>query len=283
MELNNIVFCGFGKLGKYCLDELSANGYVIDYILTHKELEDESVDTFALKNNILYSYKDARKNLNEVVDIINSLKPKYLISVNYRYILPKDVFTIPEFAINIHGSLLPKYRGRTPHVWSIINGEKISGITCHIIEESVDTGDIIEQCIVDIEKYETGYSLITKFHTLYPSLLIFSLKKLEKGAVLIKQNGDDASYYGKRTPDMGYIDFNKNYKDVINFVRAQAEPYPGAYYYLVDGRKIIINNLTVNEIRDFKESIGIIIMIENSYYVKCRDAYLELENFRIID
>lgn len=280
--MTNIVFCGFGKLGKDCLQELYTNGYRIDYILTHKELKKESVDTFAIQNSISYSYKDARKNLKEFFKTIKNLKPKYLISVNYRYILPKDIFQIAKYAINIHGSLLPKYRGRTPHVWSIINGEKVSGITCHIIEESVDTGDIITQKSIDIEQDDTGYSLLKKFQLLYPSLLIDSLNCLEAGKTLRKQNEEEASYYGKRISDMGYIDFYKDSTDVINFVRAQAEPYPGAYYYLVDGRKIIINKLTVDKSIDFTASIGIIKNIGDSYYVKCKDANLKIQEYRII-
>jgi len=282
-KISNIVFCGFGKLGKNCLGKLTAHGYRIDYILTHKELEEDSVDTFAIINNIPYSYKDARKNLDEISNIIKKIEPRFLICVNYRYILPKNVFAVPKYAINIHGSLLPKYRGRTPHVWSIINGEKMSGITSHIVEESVDTGDIILQKSIDIDCDDTGFTLLNKYQLEYPSLLCDSLIYLEEAKPLRMQREEDASYYGKRIPDMGYIDFYKNSIDVINFVRAQAEPYPGAYYYLVDGRKIIINKLTVDEKIDFNGPVGIIKKIGDSYYGKCKDANLKIENFRILD
>jgi methionyl-tRNA formyltransferase len=280
--MKNIVFCGFGKLGKECLEALSASGFRIEFILTHKELESESVDTFAESNGISYSYKDARKNLDEITNLIKTIKPRYLISVNYRYILPRGIFQIPKYAINIHGSLLPKYRGRTPHVWSIINGEKVSGITSHIIEEGVDTGDIIEQQKIDIGIEETGYSLLKKYQELYPSMLIESLKSLAEGKELVKQDEETASYFGKRTPDMGYIDFYKESVDVINFIRAQAEPYPGAYYYLIDGRKIIINKLIVDNSIDLTASIGVINRVSESYYVKCKDANLKLLDYRII-
>lgn len=280
--MKKVIFCGFGKLGKDCLQALSDNGYTVDYILTHQELKEDSVDTYAIKNNIPYSYKDVRKNLEELCNTIERIQPTYLTSVNYRYILPKEFYKIAKYAINIHGSLLPKYRGRTPHVWSIINGETVSGITAHIIEETVDTGDIIEQKSIDIEEDDTGYSLLEKYQRLYPELLKESLISIETEKTLTKQNNEEASYYGKRTPDMGYIDFYKKSADVINFVRAQAEPYPGAYYHLVDGRKIIINKIVIDKSIDLATPIGTIKHVSNSYYVKCEDNNLKIVDYRII-
>lgn len=279
--MREVVFCGFGELGRNSLEKLIESKYPVKFILTHKELREMSVDTYAINNNIPFSYDDARKNDNIIYDTIMKIQPYYLVSVNYHYIIPKNIFDIPKYAINIHGSLLPKYRGRTPHVWSIINGEKISGITSHIIEETVDAGDIIEQREVTIDENDTGYSLLKKYDSIYPSLLIDSLTSLENGLPLMKQNRDEASFYGKRTPDMGYIDFHRSSKDVINFIRAQANPYPGAYSYLLDGSKIIIHKALVDETVTFNASIGVFRIIEGSYYVKCVDAYLKLLDFKI--
>lgn len=280
--MKKVIFCGFGKLGKDCMKAILEKGYQIKYVMTHRENEVNSVDTFAQSEGIEYSYVDARKNLRDLTEQIKSISPDFLISVNYRYIIPKEIFTLADFALNIHGSLLPKYRGRTPHVWSIINGETESGITCHLIEESVDTGNIISQKVIPIEPEDTGYSLLKKFESEYPTLLIDSIEKLINGSDLTKQDDKFASYYGKRTPDMGYIDFRKKASEVINFVRAQAEPYPGAYYYLLDGRKIIINRIAIHEIDDFNTEIGVIIEMDNRYYVRCEDHTLRIEDYRII-
>ncbi|MFY2158382.1 methionyl-tRNA formyltransferase [Cytobacillus firmus] len=278
----SILFCGFGKLGKDCVQRLIAEGYTISFILTHKELDSNSVDTFAKEQNIKFSYKDARKYMDVIKEEIADLNFEYLISVNYRYIIPKEIFEMPNYAINIHGSLLPKYRGRTPHVWSIINGEEFSGITSHIIEESVDTGDIIEQIPVRINRDETGYSLLKKFEELYPELLINSLKKLADNKPLIKQNEQDSSFFGKRTPDMGYIDFFKDANEVINFVRAQANPYPGAYYFLKDGKKIVINRIIVDESISYDMPVGVINNFNDEYYVKCKDMTLKIIDYKIL-
>lgn len=272
----NIVFCGYGQLAMECLTRLIKEGHSIMYVLTHKD-ENNSIVNFCKFNNILFSYKDARKE-NMLQNMETNLD--YVISVNYRYILPKYFFEKAKHAINIHGSLLPKYRGRTPHVWSIINGEQYSGVTCHLIEETVDTGNIVEQVKIKIDPNDTGHSLLQKFGEIYPEILMNSIKKLELKVDTMAQDESQASFYGKRTPNMGYIDFYKPQKKVIDFVRAQAYPYPGAYYYLIDGTRIIINGLECHQKEDvLLNSIGVIKKIDDSYYVRCSDALLKIVDY----
>lgn len=281
--MKNVLFCGFGKLALECLNKLIEENYNILYILTHKEEQIDSIDTFARYNNIDYSYADTRQDKSCLDGILKENSIDYIISINYRYILLKEIFSISKHALNIHGSLLPKYRGRTPHVWSIINGEDYSGVTCHLIDEGVDTGNIIEQTAIKIDEDDTGYSLLQKFQRIYPSILIKSLNKLEKGIDTIVQNEVEASYYGRRTPDMGYIDFYKSKTQVINFVRAQAYPYPGAYYHLVNGNKIVINKVEIEENKEILiNNIGVIKLIDENYYVKCMDGVLKLIDFEVL-
>src|SRR5690606_22569809 len=92
-----------------------------------------------------------------------------LLSVNYLFIIERDLIQHPKkYAFNMHGSLLPKYRGRTPHVWAIINGETQTGVTLHVIDEGCDTGDIVIQEKVKIEHNDTGADILSKFEVLYP-------------------------------------------------------------------------------------------------------------------
>lgn len=278
--MKKIVLCGYGNLAKKCVIALEKEGYKTENILTHKDLTIDGLDTYAKNKNIEFTYKDSRKNIEIIKKVIEDKKIDYLISINYRYIIPEEIFILPKYSINIHGSLLPKYRGRTPHVWSIINGEKYAGITCHLIDKGIDTGKIIEQKKVEITSEDTGYTLLNKYERLYPQVLINSLKKLEQNYKPIIQKEDNASYFGKRTPDMGYIDFYKTSEQIINFVRAQANPYPGAYYYLTNGQKITINKLEKIK-TDIPElnSIGVIKKIKNTYYVKCLNSILKIINF----
>ena len=287
--MKNIIYFGFGKLGTDCLELLLDKGYKINYIFTHQENEDFSVDTLAKKNDIPFFYFDLRKNIDikkKMEEFLQKNKVDYLISINYRYIIPETIFSKPQYAINIHGSLLPKYRGRTPHVWNIINGEKISGITCHKIEETVDSGDIVYQEEIKIEDDWTGNDLLREMQSRYPNVLLEALTRIENNEenAFQRQNELKATYFGKRIPEMGYISFFNSYINIYNFVRAQADPYPGAYYYLSDGKKIIIDKIekTINPLISEKiESIkiGEIVELTGNYYVKCEDAVIKFTKF----
>lgn len=278
--MKKIIFCGFGKLGLKCLETLHTNNYPVIHIFTHIGLEEDSVDTYAKQKNINFSYFDMRSELSKSKEIFKEFQPVYLVSINYRYIIPKEIFSMPKYAVNIHGSLLPKYRGRTPHVWSIINGEKFSGVTCHLMEQIVDSGDIIKQKIVPITEEDTGFTLLEKYIDMYPEILIDSLKCLDNNGELLKQNSEEATYFGKRISEMGYIDFFKESTEIKNFVRAQAFPYPGAYYYLPNGEKIIINSIDETDFQ-FEGSIGQIKLIKETYYVKCKNVNLKILDYQI--
>lgn len=281
--MKKVIFLGFGKLGKDCLDILLKNNYEVKYILTHREEKDESVDAYAKKIKIPYSYGDLRKNIDlkdQIIKILEKEKIDYVISINYRYIIPKEIFSKVEFPLNIHGSLLPQYRGRTPHVWNIINGEKITGITCHKIEETVDTGDIILQEKIEIKEEWTGNDLLKQMQEKYPILLLKSLSKIERGEKLLKQEEEHATYFGKRIPEMGYISFYNSYEKIYNFIRAQAYPYPGAYYYLENGNKIIIDKIKKSNIKDLNVNIGKIVVRDGKFYIKCDDSIIEILEYR---
>lgn len=276
--MKKIAFFGFGELGRECIRALEENGFDISYIFTHKDLSKNSVDMYAIENKVEYFYDDLRKKekiLNEI-ECHNTI----LVSINYRFILNEKTFKKYSYAINLHGSLLPRYRGRTPHVWAIINGEKICGVTSHLIDKGTDTGEIILQKKVKIEKNDSGFSILKKYEKIYPSLLVDSILHIENNGKVYKQDEKNASYYGERNPKMGYIDFYQNKTKIIDFIRAQSNPYPGAYFYLRNGKKIIINK-AVEASNINLENIGVIEKIDNSFFVKCTNAVLELIDIKI--
>ncbi len=275
-----IIFCGYGKLALECLKKLEDEGYIVKFIFTHSDQSESGLDTYAIKKSYEFTYSDSRKKLDFFKDSLKKYKNAILISINYRYILPKELFGLFVNAINIHGSLLPKYRGRTPHVWSIINGEEMAGISCHLIDEGVDTGKIIRQIEVEIENQDTGYSLLKKYEKKYPELLINSLEDLNNNKELKVQDESQATYFGKRISEMGYIDFYQPFKKINNFIRAQASPYPGAYYFLSDGRKIIINKIKISN-ENILINIGQVKNINSKKYTRCLDELLEIVDFEI--
>lgn len=275
------IFFGFGKLGATCLSLLIEKGFKIDYVFTHKDGGIDSVDQIAKNSDISFSYADLRKD-NELLNELNLSPILYLISVNYRFILPLPILKNAMYPLNLHGSLLPKYRGRTPHVWSIIHGESKTGVTCHLMEESVDTGKIYHQIEVEITEEDTGFDLLQKFEKVYPDCLFETLNKIKNGFNPISQDEKNASYYGKRIPEMGYIDFHKDCYSIINFIRAQSEPYPGAYTYLPNGKMMIINHAI--RITDFNEDplpIGITFSRDGKYFVKTLDGFLLLDRYEL--
>ena len=154
-----------------------------------------------------------------------------LLSINYLFLVEDDVLQHPKrCAINFHGSLLPRYRGRTPHVWAIINNETQSGVTAHLMESGCDTGDIVLQRSVPISNSDTGATLLQHFESLYPEM-ICELAGMISGSELvgIPQDHSLATYFPKRTPADGAIDWNWQRERIYNWIRAQAKPYPGAF------------------------------------------------------
>lgn len=275
------IFAGFGKLGYACLKELYEQEIPIDFILTHSDGSEISVDSFAKMKQIECSYSDLRKDQEQLDHLLkNSIE--YLISVNYRYILPNNLLTKSKYPLNLHGSLLPKYRGRTPHVWAIINGENQTGITCHIMDKSVDTGDIYHQEVVPIDNDDTGGSIIQKFEKLYPQCLVKTLNKISSGYRPEPQDDSQATYFGKRIPEMGYIDFTKDRESLINFIRAQSRPYPGAYCFLPSGAKLIVHKASIiDRIENINIPIGSVIKYNSNYLARVNSGYIQLTDYEI--
>lgn len=207
-----------------------------------------------------------------------------LLSVNYLYIIDHQLIGLPSrLAFNIHGSLLPKYRGRTPHVWAIINDELETGITAHVIDQGCDTGAILEQRRVSIGPQDTGSIILEKYKELYFPLVQEVLNKIELGTyTLTKQDESLATYFGKRSQADGQINWNWQKERIRNWVRAQAFPYPGAFSYL-HGKKLIIDELVFSERGfHFDQPNGQIISV-NPIMVKTTNGVVQLKQVRLFD
>jgi methionyl-tRNA formyltransferase len=205
-----------------------------------------------------------------------------ILSVNYLFLIERSLFSKAKLAVNIHGSLLPKYRGRTPHVWAIINNELKTGVTAHLIDDGCDTGDIIKQKEVVIESNDTGADILEKFNQLYIPLVDEILADYERGSILfLPQNNKNATFFGKRIPDDGRICWDWQRERIKNWVRAQAYPYPGAFTYSEGhGEKVIIDEVVFSN-RGFNETDknGLIVSL-NPICVKTPNGVLELRKIR---
>ena len=222
---------------------------------------------------------------NKAVEFLKSFEEiDLLFSVNYLFIIEKEIIECPRlFSLNIHGSLLPKYRGRTPHVWAIINGETKTGITVHRIDQGVDTGDILLQKEIEITEKNTGADIIEKYSTLYPELINETIKiVLNNKVVFREQDENKATYFGKRTHYDGEINWNWSKERIRNWVRAQAKPYPGAFTYL-NKEKMIINRVNFSEMGySYNVENGKVLSV-TPLIIKTPNGALELYDYNLVD
>lgn len=193
--------------------------------------ECEKLQDAVLRNKIAL-YEGLNFKDEKTYDIIKKLSPEIIIVSSFNQIIPKSIISIPKLGvINIHPSLLPKYRGATPTVWALLNGEEETGVTVHFIEdEKIDNGCIITQSRLRIEPADTDGALRFKLAAFSENVLTEALKLVlqnDKNKFLA-QNELEATYYPKRSFTDAEIDINKPFNDIINKIRAMS-PYPGAY------------------------------------------------------
>ena len=240
--------------GVECLKALVENRYDVICVVAHPDNCDpnekiwyDSVKDFASAFKIQV-YQPENVNNKDMVKTLEICNPDIIVLAGYRQIVKKDIISIPKLGcINIHESFLPKYRGHAPTNWSIINGESETGVTVHFVNEGVDTGDIIVQDKVEIEPNDTIMDVYWKGLRLWPKLLLKALDNIKAGVQSIPQNHTDATYFGKRYPEDGWIDWTKSNKEIFNLIRALTKPYPNAFTYY-NGEKILILEASLSEI-----------------------------------
>ena len=273
MDIKKILFCGYGPLALACLKSIIID-YKVILVLTYPGSENDLFLEFLKDSKINHKYdKPNESDPQEYNDF------DYLLSVNYKYIFDKKFINRFKHAVNLHGSLLPKYRGRSPHIWAIINGEKFTGVTAHRISEIVDMGNILAQRVIPIDPDDSGGSLIMKFEEIYPEVMREVLVIVEH-SVGHPQNEDKATYFGKRNDLMSYIDTKNTTLEVMNFIRALRKPYPPAYTYLSNGKKVLIESVCISKVKPPKNHKGIFTFNEK-LYLATNDGVLEIIDYEL--
>jgi methionyl-tRNA formyltransferase len=232
--LHAVVFA-YHDVGVNCLKALLHAGVEIDLVVTHQDDPNEnvwfgSVKKLCEEKNIAY----LTPNANQLIDLvpqIQELAPDYLFSFYYRHIIPTELLACAKIAaLNMHGSLLPKYRGRAPVNWAILHGETETGATLHVMEAKPDAGDIVGQSVVSIGPNETATEVFGKVSQAAVTVMNQLLPELVQGHVPRKPNPLAlGSYFGGRKPADGQILWQQTAKQVHDLVRAVAPPYPGAF------------------------------------------------------
>jgi len=175
------------------------------------------------------------------IERLQSWAPDLILSFYYRNMIPEEILAIPRLgAFNMHGSLLPKYRGRAPINWAVLQGEKQTGVTLHHMVKRADAGDIVDQEAVQIGPDETAREVFAKCTSAARVVIERRIDELTAGTAPRRaQDESQATYFGGRKPEDGRIDWTKDASAIYNLIRAVTNPYPGAFTD-VDGKRLMV-------------------------------------------
>jgi methionyl-tRNA formyltransferase len=243
-EMRAVVFAyhTFGVIG---LEALCRHGFTPAWVYTHEDDPKEevwfgSVSAWCREHQVPFS-TPADVNRPEEVERIRALHPDFIFSFYYRRLLAAEVLSVPpQGALNLHGSLLPKYRGRAPVNWAILNGETETGLTLHYMVPRSDAGDIVGQIAVPITLEDTALTVYRKLEPAARELLDELLPRLKAGTAPRWPNlFEGERYYSGRRPEDGKIDWTRSAREIHNLVRAVTHPYPGAFGVL-EGERFLL-------------------------------------------
>ncbi|MHB8534453.1 MAG: formyltransferase [Sulfuricaulis sp.] len=240
-----IVVFGYHDVGYECLDALLQRRRRVLAVFTHRDHPGEniwfkSVAELARLHRIPVHTPES-VNTPEQIARLRDLKPDIIFSFYYRNLISQEILDLPRLgAFNMHGSLLPKYRGRVPINWAVLNGETETGATLHHMVRRPDAGDIVDQEAVPIGPRDTARDVFIKVTAVAREILERRIDALEQGnAPRRPQDEAQATYYGGRKPEDGRIDWGADASGIFNLIRAVTHPYPGAFTD-VDGRRFYV-------------------------------------------
>ncbi|MBI2456415.1 MAG: formyltransferase [candidate division NC10 bacterium] len=237
-----ILVFGYHDIGVGCLQELLRRRANIVAVVTHRDDPGEtiwfgSVAELAAAHGIPVITPE-EPNAPAFVDEVRRLRPDLIFSFYYRQLLSPAILGIPPLgAINLHGSLLPKYRGRAPLNWVLVHGESVTGVTLHYMDARADHGDIIAQRAVPIAVEDTALTLSRKLTAAARRLLAETFPLIVAArAPRVPQDHTAATKFGRRTPADGLIAWSHSAWEIYNLIRAVTRPFPGAFTFWDDRR-----------------------------------------------
>jgi methionyl-tRNA formyltransferase len=245
LRTHRIVVFGYHDIGVVCLQELLHQRANVVAVVTHQDDPGEaiwfgSVAELAAASGIPVHTPDD-PNVPAFVEEVRHLRPDLIFSFYYRRLLSPVILAIPSLgAINLHGSLLPKYRGRAPLNWVLVHGETTTGVTLHYMDARADHGDIIAQGVVTITIEDTAFTLSQRLTAAARGLLAETYPLIVAGrAPRIPQDHTLATTFGRRRPADGRIDWSGSTRQIYNLIRAVTRPFPGAFTFW-EGMRIFV-------------------------------------------
>ena len=237
-----IVFMGTPEFGVPCLQALKDAGHEIVGVFCQPDkpkgrgnkVQICPVKELALRLNIPV-FQPKRIRLDGLEDL-RALKPELCVTAAFGQILSQENLDVPAIGtVNVHSSLLPKYRGSAPINWALIKGEKVTGVTTMFTDRGMDTGDILLQRTYEIPEDMSASELTKELSSIGADLLIETIRQIEQGTCRrIKQNEAEATYYPMLKKEMGQLDFTLSAQELVQLVRG-LEPWPGTYVHTPDG------------------------------------------------
>lgn len=278
----NIVFMGTPDFAVPCLQALINSGENVQAVFTQPDkpkgrgykLTPPPVKELAVQNNIpVYQPLSLKKgdDAERSLEILRELSPDMIVVTAYGKILPREILELPEyFCLNVHASLLPKYRGAGPIQWSVLNGEKITGVTTMVMADGIDTGDMLLSRSTEIGENETASELHDRLSVMGAELLISTIKAVKENSITpIKQDDGLSSYAPMLTKDMCPIDFSNSANEIHNKIRGLSS-FPCATAIL-DGKRIKIYRSELSDEDPGNLPCGEIVNADN-FTVVCGDG-----------
>jgi len=286
--MTSAVVFAYHNVGVRCLSVLLEQGVHVPLVLTHENNPRETIwfDSVAhlaqSRGLTVITPEDA--NHPEIVARIRRLRPDFLFSFYYRNMLGADLLALPaRGAYNMHGSLLPKYRGRVPVNWAVIRGETQTGATLHQMVAKPDAGGIVDREAVDIGPDDTAADVFGKVTGAAEAVLKRALPLLVEGrARIVPQDLSQGSYFGGRKPEDGRIDWTRSAREVHNLVRGVAPPYPGAYARL-PGIVLRILRTRMEPARRPRPGAPGLYFENDACYADCSDGVLRVLEYAAAD
>lgn len=259
------VLFAYHEMGYACMEALIAMGAPVAALFTHRDAPGEEIWWRSCgelaRANSLPVYTPEKIGPEEIAQVA-ALRPAIIHSFYYRNLLPAALIALaPMGAYNLHGSLLPKYRGRAPVNWMLANGEREAGATLHHMVARADAGDIVAQRAVEITDDDTALTLYRKIVPIGASLIREYHPLIASGAAPRRvQDLTQGSYFGRRKPEDGHIDWRWPARRIFNLVRAVTHPYPGAFGF-IDGRKVYVWTAKIAAETETRGAAGTIIAV----------------------
>ena len=270
-----IVFMGTPDFAAGILEDIIKAGHEIALVVTKedkprgrgKEVTFTPVKEVALKHN-LPVFQPHRIKDAEAIETLKKYEADVFVVVAYGQILSREILDMPKkICVNIHASLLPKYRGAAPIQWAVIDGEQYTGVTTMRMEDGIDTGDIIETITYELKSDETGGSLFDKLIELGGKLIVSTLEKIENGtATFTKQDDSNSTYAKMLNKKLGDIDFSMDAVSIERLIRG-LNPWPSAYTSL-NGKNLKIWKAVTKEDEYEGQPGEIVYVSEDEMYIK---------------